>query len=240
MVMTQDAMPVEWATVMMNLANTYSSPLRDTGTKNTEQAITAYKQALTVFRPNLLPEYCRKTAWSLANIYSNQQNWSEATTIYQQALQAAESLYQSATLLDSKTSVLAETADLPRQAAYAFARNGNIAQAVEVLEQGRARNLSESLDRDRADLIQLQQAQPDLYTQYIVVTKKLQKLENQQRERAVSNKRHSITPEVLRENAMTLRHKLNRLIQDIRQVFSYENFLALPTFEDVRQAVRNK
>ena len=117
----------------------------------------------------------------------------------QKALQAAEILYQSATLLDSKASVLIETAELPRRAAYAYAHTGNLYQAVETLEQGRARGLSESLDRDRADLVELQQTQPDLYAQYTSITQQLRNLEKHQRERDTSDARHSVTPKVLRK-----------------------------------------
>ncbi|WP_204136836.1 tetratricopeptide repeat protein, partial [Halomicronema sp. CCY15110] len=47
-VMTQTAMPVEWATTMMNLATAYSDRIRGDKAANIEQAITAYQQALTV------------------------------------------------------------------------------------------------------------------------------------------------------------------------------------------------
>ncbi|MEA5600374.1 CHAT domain-containing protein [Nostoc sp. UHCC 0252] len=108
--------------------------------------------------------------------------------------------------------------------------------AVTTLEQGRARGLSESLNRDRSDLTQLQQIAPDFYNRYQDITKQLRNLESQQRDRMISSDRHSLTPETLRETAIDLRHQLDTLIQDIRQVPGYEKFLILPTFEEVHQA----
>ena len=234
---TQKAMPIDWAQATNNLAVAYAERIKGNLSDNVKQAIAAYRQALTVFKPELLPNDCQRTARSLANLYSDQQNWTQAAEIYQTALQGSEILYQSANLLDSKASVLSETADLPRRAAFAFSRYGNLSQAVETLDQSRARALSESLDRDRADLVDLQQIQPDLYAQYTAITEQLRNLESQQREQVTSGDHNRITPEVLRETATTLRQQLNILIQAIHQVPSYGDFLSLPTFEDVRQAV---
>jgi len=237
-VITQSAMPVEWATTTMNLANAYRNRIKGDRAENLEHAINACKDSLEVFTPELLPDYCRRTARFLGNLYSDQQRWLEALPIYQKALQAAETLYQSANLLDSKAAELTETADLPRRAAYALARTGTLQAAVETLEQGRARGLSESLDRDRADLIQLQQTHPNLYSQYRDVATQLRNLESQQRDRMTSSDRHSLTPEALREEAIALRQQLSTLLQSIRQVSGYEEFLSLPTFADVCRVVQ--
>ena len=239
-VRTQAAMPVEWATTMMNLATAYSNRIRGDRADNIEQAIAAYQDSLEIFEPERSPDNCRKTARSLGNLYSDQQRWAEALTSYKKALQAAELLYQSANLLDGKAAELAETADLPQRAAYALARHGDFSKAVETLEQGRARGLSESLDRDRANLDQLQQFNADLYHQYRTLTEQLRNLENQQRDRTTSSDRHSLTPEALRDSAIALRQQFDKLIQAIRQEPGYKEFLALPTFEDVRRAVQCK
>ena len=173
---------------------------------------------------------CRQTARSLANLYSDQQRWPEAVGIYDQAVEASEILYQSATLLDSKAASLSETADLPRRAAYAFARTGDLPKAILTLEQGRARGLSESLDRDRANLTELQSTNPNLYDQYQNTTSELRTLEIQQRN-------NSITPEELRNLGPKLRSDLEETINQIRQVSGYENFLSPIKWENIQQAV---
>jgi CHAT domain-containing protein len=237
-VMTREAMPMEWAESMMNLASAYYSRIRGNRAQSIEDAIAAYLNSLNIFTPDLLPNNCRRTARSLGNLYFGEQRWEEAVSVYQTALQAAETLYQSANLLDSKAAELAETSNLPRRAAYALARTGHLQQAVGVLEQGRARGLSESLDRDRADLTQLQQTHFDLYQDYQTIANQLRNLESQQRDLMVSTERHSLTPEALRDSVIALRQQLTDVIQHIHQIPGYEEFLSVPTFANIKKAVQ--
>ena len=234
-VITRDAMPVEWAQTMTNLALAYKNRIRGDRAQNIEAAINAYQDSLEIFTPELLPDYCRTSARSLANLLSEQQRWQEAEPMYQMALDAAETLYQSANLLDSKSAELAATANLPRRAAYAIARTGRLQKAVEILEQGRARGLSESLDRDRTNLKNLEDK--NLENQYKEITQQLRNLEALQRDRMVSSDRNNLTPEVLRNEATHLRQELTTTIDQIRQQLGYETFLTFPTFEDVQKAV---
>ncbi|MEO0768366.1 MAG: CHAT domain-containing protein [Cyanobacteria bacterium J06649_4] len=234
-VRTRTAMPVAWATTMGNLALTYYDRIRGKRTDNIKRTVDYYQQALTVFTPEQLPQSCRKTAQNLAILHSEEQNWTEAAATYKIALQAAERLYQSALLPDSKKITLSEIADLHRRAAYAFSQIQDFSQAVETIEKGRARGLSESLDKDRTNLFKLKENHPALYNQYIALIEKLRTSDNQQREQSLSNDRNSITPEDTRKRALLLSQELNALIQDIRQVPGYGNFLDLLTFEDVQQ-----
>ena len=238
-VRTQTAIPIECARTMNNLANAYYARIRGDKEDNIEQAIHSYQFSLTIFTPELFPDDCRATARSLGNLYSEQKRWQEAISVYQQALRAAEILYQTASLLDGKAAELAETADLPRRAAYAFARCGDLQAAALTLEQGRARGLSETLDRDRTNLSQLQKTHPELVTQYQEITAQLRNLESQQRERMTSAERHSITPEDLRDQAQQLRQTLTTAIEQIRQIEGYADFLAQPDFADIQQAIRS-
>ncbi|MEA5600376.1 CHAT domain-containing tetratricopeptide repeat protein, partial [Nostoc sp. UHCC 0252] len=228
----------DWAGTQNNLATAYKDRIRGERAENIEQAIAAFQLALQVYTREAFPKNCRLTSRGLGNLHFEQQNWNAAKTAYDDALAAAEILYQSCILLDGKAAELAETADLPRRLAYVLARTGNLTQAVETLEQGRARGLSESLNRDRANLTQLQLQNPELYTQYQDLTQQLRTLENQQRDRAVSRDRHEVTPEDTRETAITLRRQLTKIIKQIRQVPGYETFLTLPTFAEIRQAVK--
>jgi CHAT domain-containing protein len=234
-VMTQAAMPIDWAQTTNNLAATYAERIKGDRAENIERAISAYRSSLEIFTPIALPDDCRRTARLLANLYSDQARWAEAAASYPVALTAAEICYQRSDLLDSKASELSTTADLPRRAAYAYAKVGKLQAAALTLEQGRARGLSESLDRDRASLDNLQQNNLDLYSQYKALTEQLRNLENQQRDRSTSSDRHSLTPENLRNTAISLRQQLDSFIRDIRQVSGYEKFLTLPTFEEVHQ-----
>ncbi len=237
-VRTQAAMPMEWASTMNNLASAYCERVWGEKKQNIEDAIVAYEASLFISDPELLPYHCRMTARSLGQIYSDQERWIEAIDRYQKALQAAEKIYQSAYLLDSKAAELTSTANLPNQAAYAYARTGNFQAASLILEQGRARGLNESLNRDRANLTQLQQLVPHLFTQYQDITNQLRNLEAQQRDRMVSVDRYSLTPEILRDTATKLRSELDETIDQIRQVPGYEDFLASTKWEDIEITLR--
>jgi CHAT domain-containing protein len=231
-VMTEAAMPIEWAETTMNLATAYYSRIKGDRADNIEQAIAAYKFSLEIFTPTALPDDCRRASRLLANLYSDQTHWAEAATTYQIALQSAEICYQRSDFLDSKSSELSTTADLPRRAAYAYAKTGNLPKAIEILEQGRARGLSESLNRDRSDLKILLQQNPTLHNQYQTITQQLRDLETQQR-----NPDSSLTRAEIQTKSQSLAQQLQHTIAQIRQVPGYEDFLQAPTFAEIKKAV---
>ncbi|MBN8564854.1 MAG: CHAT domain-containing protein [Leptolyngbya sp. UWPOB_LEPTO1] len=239
-VATFEAFPLDWAGCQNNLANAYRDRIRGNSTANICQAIQAYRNALLVYFPRTFPNECRGTARTLGNLYFDQQNFSEAADVYQVALEAAEILYQSCLLLSSKASELTDTDDLPRRAAYTYAKICDLETAVLKLERNRARSLSETLERDRANLSQLQQVAPHLYEQYQDITNQLRNLESQQRDRSISSDCHSLTPETFRNTATQLRSELETTIAQIRQVEGYEDFLDQPNFEDIRAALQPK
>ena len=239
-VRTRQDFPQDWAITQNNLANAYSKRISGENSENIGLAIECYQSALDVLTQQAFHFDCRITSRNLANLHFQQQQWESAIMAYQIALDAAENLYQASILLASKADEQKETADIPRRMAYALARTGNLQRSVEVLEQNRARGLSESLDRDRANLDRLQQLTPRLHEEYRDITNQLRTVEEQQRDRITSADRHSLTPEILKDTATNLRQQLEALLQKIRQVDTYENFLALPTFEDIRSAAINE
>jgi CHAT domain-containing protein/tetratricopeptide (TPR) repeat protein len=233
-VYTRKAFPERWAMTQNNLATTYSDRIRGERADNLERAIAAYKGALEVLTREAFPNGCRRISRSLGNLQSEQQNWEAAAQAYTQALATAEDLYQACTLLDSQAGELKETADLPRRAAYAYAKIGQLDRAVATIERGRARGLSETLNRDRADLQQLQQQRPDLYNQYRDITNQLRNLESQQRNQQILD-RQALTLEQHRNAAQQLRQQLTDAIAQIRQVPGYETFLKPSEFSDIQR-----
>ncbi|MGK7876931.1 MAG: CHAT domain-containing protein [Xenococcaceae cyanobacterium] len=239
-VITRTAMPVEWATTMMNLATAYSTRIRGERAENIEEAIAAYKQALDVFLPEALPVDCRMTARLLGNLYGEENRWSEATQPYQLALEAVEVLYEASLSLAGKKEELAQTGDLFHRTAYALTRIGNLESAAVTLERGRARSLSETLARDRADLERVEILAPEVYETYQQAASLLRDLEAQERIRSTIEAKNevSVTPEGIRQQGLEAQQKLDGAIEQIRQLPGYENFLALPTFEDISQALK--
>jgi CHAT domain-containing protein/tetratricopeptide (TPR) repeat protein len=231
-VMTKAAMPIEWAQTTNNLASLYDKRIKGDRAENIEQAIVAYKSSLEIFTPTTLPDDCRRTSGLLANLYSDQTHWTEAASTYDIALQAAEICYQRSDFLDSKSSELSTTAELPRRAAYAYAKAGDLPKVIETLEQGRARGLSESLSRDRANLTQLEQTDLDLYSEYKNLTTQQRNLEIQQRNLEITLSRQEI-----QTSSQILRQQLQDTICQIRQIPSHADFLQEPTFVDIQQVI---
>lgn len=237
-VRTQTTMPTDWAQTMNNLGYAYYSRVHGVRMDNLEQAIDAYRQALSIFTPELLPKECRSPAFILGNIYVERNQWAEAIAAYQIAIQASENLYQSTDLLDSKAAELSEVSALFWNAAYTYARDGQIQQAIETLEQARARGLSENLNRDRVNQTKFQQLAPHLYNQYKDITEQLRDFESQQRDRTVSADRNSVTPEYFRNTAKKIWSELKETIVKIRQVPGYEDFLTPTKWEDIALTLR--
>ncbi|MGK7957187.1 MAG: CHAT domain-containing protein [Crocosphaera sp.] len=238
-VRTFEAFPVDWAMTQNNLAVAYYKRIRGEKAENLEKAITSYQNALKVFRPQTFPENCRRTAWLLGNLYTKENRWQEAIEPYQTALEAVEVLYEDAVTLLGKDDILSATDDLFHRTAYALARVGDLESAVVTLERGHARNLRETLARDRADLETVKQLNPELYDSYYEIANELRNLEQQERMRMTFEGKNNLgaTPESNLQLIQQTRQRLKATLEQIRQLPDYENFLALPTFTEISQAI---
>jgi CHAT domain-containing protein len=239
-VYTREQFPVDWAMTQNNLGNVYSKQFRSASPNKLELAIAAYQQALQVYTPELLPNSCRGTARSLGNLYAAHHCWTEAVAAYKQAIQATELLYQASILRSSQEVELVETDNLFRQAAFAQAKANDLQAAVVTLERGRARGLSETLERDRADLTQLATLSPDGYQQYQTAVEALRQLESEERSAnaLTRTERLPLSSEELRQRAAQIRQAFRMAIESIRQLPGYENFLAQPDFNDIIAALQ--
>jgi CHAT domain-containing protein len=245
-VYTHETFPEQWAMTHNNLANAYYEIIIEECADdfrqlfmqaNIEKAIASYQQALQVYTCETFPKDCRGVAQNLGNLHFHRESWTNAADAYKLALYTAEVLYQSSISLNGKGDELKATADIPRLLAYTYTQLSDVQAALLTLEQGRARGLNETLSRDRANLTELQQLAPNLHTQYQDITNQLRNLESQQRDRMVSDDRHSLTPEILRTTATKLRTDLEETIAQIRQVPGYETFLTPTQWEDIQSAL---
>ncbi len=233
-VKTETAFPVDWAIIMSNLAAAYWARIKGDKAENIEEAIVAYKDALTILHPDKLPNECRLTAWSLGNLYSDNQRWTKATESYTLAIRAAENLYSASLFLSSKEAELKETDNLYRRAAYAYGKTDNLQKAIATLEQGRARGLRETLQRDRTNLEGVKNINEGLFQRYQTAAMAISQLESEERNNFnVDSGSKQLTPGELRQQAIRYRKKLEDCIAEVRQVEGYENFLKLPTFEEI-------
>jgi tetratricopeptide (TPR) repeat protein len=222
------------------LATAYSKRILGNRVENLKRSIANFKASLTVLKPELLPDNCRKTARLLGNLYADNQYWAEAIEAYKMALEATEILYQASLSRSSQEAELGETGDLFRRAAYAKARAGNLEMAVVTAEVGRARRLSETLERDRADLTALGNTVPEPYQQYQQAAEALRQLEVDERSTSSSTQENQSprSQAELRQRAETVRQDMQDAIAAIRQIPGYEAFLDQPTFDDIAMTVQ--
>jgi CHAT domain-containing protein len=239
-VRTAETMPLEWAQTLINLANAYAARICGDPAKNLEQAIAAYWKALNILRPDVLPAACLTAAGNLASVCSRAQRWNEAAAAYQRAVQASERLYQSALSLGGREAELVAVGSLYRRAAYAMAKAGDLQTAVLTLEHGRARQVRESLARDRADLAQVQRDHPDLYAQYQEAVAQLQRVEVYERDARglLDDHPSQPLPEAILTAAEQARAELHAVTQRIRQIDHFADFLTAPGWRDLAVAVQ--
>jgi CHAT domain-containing protein/tetratricopeptide (TPR) repeat protein len=238
-VRTQKDAPTEWALLMMNLGLAYSHRAVGDPLKNIQQAISSYRSALTIFTPEQLPIDCRKTAYLLGSLYVENQQWSEACGVYQTALAATEVLYQASLFRGNQELVLFETNDLFRLAAYAYAKNSEYKQAAVVIERGRARGLSDALERDSARIAELKAAFPNVHERYKEASEALYQLEIEERSfsNAIASEQQALLSKQLRDQAGTIRQQFKDAITLVRAQPGFNDLFAQTSWKDIATAV---
>lgn len=139
---------------------------------------------------------------------------------WETAALAAAAALQARSTRRGRFDELQRNANVFRWAAYALARAGRHRRAVEILELGRARELSSWLQRDVVDLEQLRFLAPGLCDDFLSLQAAV----------AVADGTESdgLTPAVARQA-----EALGQTIAAIRGLPGFEHFLEAPTFADV-------
>jgi hypothetical protein len=109
---------------------------------------------------------------------SQRRSWPEAVEAYGQAADTIGKLVRIQLRRAYKETWLAVAGEVPPRAAYALLATDNLTAAVVRLEQGRARLLSDALERDRADLSALGTDCPDLAERYLEAARRVAMLDS--------------------------------------------------------------
>jgi tetratricopeptide (TPR) repeat protein len=159
--------------------------------------------------------------------------WTEATEAYAYGLTAIERGIRAQLGRSGVETWLRQGQRVPASAAFALARAGRLEEAVETIERGRARLLSEALELDRRDLERLPElGHADLYRRYRSAAARssdggrgddgaLASLAVQQESRA---------------SVVAGRQALAAIVEEIRAVPGYADFLRAHGFEQVAEA----
>jgi hypothetical protein len=148
--------------------------------------------------------------------------WLEVAKAYHYAYQASTRLVQIQSMRQHQALWLKKTQGLAAHAAYAFAKENKLQQAVVTLEGGLAQLLSEALGRDRADLEALKEiGRGNLYERY---------------QHAVNDWLQAQAMQADEKGAA--RDALHNTIADIRTVEGYADFFMPPKFEEIQAAAQ--
>jgi CHAT domain-containing protein len=167
-------------------------------------------------------------------------NWNEAARAYTYAVQVFEQLYHFQLSQTSQENWLSQVRSLHNLAAYALAHAGHLEEALVLLEQGRARGLSETLARDQADLDLVRQRAPEVYDRYQKAVELLRQFERADREESLASlERHNVAANTSAlEQRRQAHEKLEKALADIRSLPGYETFLRTLTHHDILRVTR--
>jgi len=157
--------------------------------------------------------------------------WDEVIEAYEWVETFREHLIRIQILRQSKEVWLEELQGLPDLAAYAFAQNGQLENAIEVFERGRAILLMEALGQYQANLSLLQETQPILFSRYEEVTERIGNLSRHE----VDWETAPFVTKKVSEGLAESTSALNQLIEEIRAIEGFEGFLRSATAQEIQQ-----
>jgi CHAT domain-containing protein len=160
--------------------------------------------------------------------------WDDAATQYERILLAFRSLYDAQATARGRQEVLEVHGRVPRWAAYAFARAGRYARAAEVIEAGRATELSVMVARESLELERLLGVDPALVERY--------RAAYQQHRIAVGARFDSVgapTVDSDDDRARAANQALKRVLNEIRAIPTFESFAREMTIEDIAVALED-
>jgi len=198
---------------------------------NYAEATIAYRQVcqtgMEKAPQEVLRSACRWGAWALEC-----SDWKTAAEAYTYGVEAQRRLYETQLLPGDRRQWLAAAPELHANAAYAFARCGDMQQAVVTLEHGRARELSTALSRDRTNMSFLAQTKPELVARYHTTVEQLRMWQMSDVRRTAEST--GIDPD---DEIHSIMAELRSIIAEIQTIPGHHNFLQPTSWDEVTQAV---
>lgn len=182
--------------------------------------------------PDTYLEVALASARAWGDWASQREEWQEAADAYGLGRPIVARLLEVQLVRPARENWLRDAQALPSREAFARFRIGDLAGAVQALEEGSARLLAESLDRHGTVLRALETSQPGLVSKYREAAEQVSALERGWALEA----RPPSDPE-LAGRLRTARTELASAAAEIRALSGFEGFLATPTLAGVRQAL---
>ena len=174
-------------------------------------------------------------ACRLGSILAKSDQWDAAARVMATALKSAEFLYRGQTTGAARRGWLRHAKDLHALAAFVLAKANQPESAVLAIESGRARQLADALELDRAEIQALIDAgQTDLCERYLRCSEQLTRLA------AVERASQSTTANPgLYQTSRRASEELSNVNSAIRSILGFEGFMKPPTIADLRDAARD-
>jgi CHAT domain-containing protein/tetratricopeptide (TPR) repeat protein len=189
------------------------------------EALRARRRAAALLSPTLAPEEHLRVGGELTDAYAQLNDWDAAADVYEGMLAAHNTLYDLQTSAEGRRRVLALSPRLARWAAFSLARAGRLERAVEALEQGRARQLSLSASRGTVELGQLAAVDRLLADQWVATLDAYRA--------ALPDNQGRIAPATGTAQVSAAERQVRHLLQQIRAIPGFEDFLRPMTTQDV-------
>jgi CHAT domain-containing protein/tetratricopeptide (TPR) repeat protein len=191
----------------------------------TPEPLRLRRDALNLLSPLLAPDWHLKIGGELLDAYSQMNGWHAAAALCTTMLTAFDNLYDSQTSAEGRRMVLQRNPRLARSAAYVFACAGRPEDAVEVIEHGRARQLSVAVSRDTADLTRLAAVDQPLADRYRATLSRYRA--------ALNQARMALIPGGAESRFTAIENDMRQVLSDIRDIPGFERFLQPMTVADI-------
>jgi CHAT domain-containing protein len=159
--------PLNWAETAIALGRALSRR------GQREESVTILRQALDVLRVGAPAQRVILGASRLGMVLAEDGRWREATAAFWEALEAADRIYATSLLRRSRERTISTNSWIAQALAYCLVQDGRSAEAVEALERGRTRLLSDALARDPKRVARARETHPEQYQAYIAAVHRL-------------------------------------------------------------------
>lgn len=201
-----------------------------------ENAIQCYRRACELGALSV-PQLVLDAASNWGCWAVQRKQWVETAEAYGHGLATGRQLLSRQLLRMQKESVLRDLQEMSGPAAYALAKIDRLQEAVTTVEGGRARLLAEALQRNRRDLEQLPAlGHEDLYERYREIVETQERLT--QRVDARPDQFDHSSGQARLDAIVAANAAFDQVVAEIQKLPGYADFLAEPTFAQIRTAAQ--
>jgi len=193
------------------------------------ETLKANHAAIELLPPRLVPELHLQLGGKLADAHQQLADWEAAADVYHGMLLAFDALYDVRLSAAGRRRALKDNPRLGRWAAYALARAGRPALAIEAIEQSRARELSIAVRRDTADLRRLRVVDNRLADDYESALLAYSQA-------AGSGEGPGMLSEPRTKDTAAADRRMREAIENIHRITGFEDFLEPLTVQEIAQA----